>query len=262
MAESQIRFDDGAAYEKLMGVWSRLVGEEFLDWLALPPGLRCIDIGCGNGAFTELLIAHCRPVEVQGVDPSEGQLAFARSRPGVGVAKFQQGGAEALPFADKSFDAALMALVIFFVPNPAKGVAEMKRVTRPGGVIAAYAWDIFNGGFPLEPLQAELRALGQQYMLPPSAEVSRLPALRRVWEEAGLDAVETREFTVRRTFVNFDEVWSTSLSSPSTGGTIAKMAPADVTTLKTRLRNRLPADASGRITYSARANAVKGRVPK
>jgi len=261
MAEPQIRFDDGAAYERMMGVWSRLVGEQFLDWVALPPGLRCVDIGCGNGALTELLIERCKPAEVSGIDPSEGQLAFARTRSGAGLAKFQQGDAETLPFADKSFDAAFMALVIFFVPNPAKGLAEMRRVTRPSGTVAAYAWDMPGGGFPLEPLQAELRALGQKYMLPPNAEVSRLPALRKLWADGGLEAVEAREFTVLRTYASFDEFWATSLTSPSTGGAIAKLAPADGAALKAHVRERLPADASGRITYSSRANAVKGRVP-
>jgi SAM-dependent methyltransferase len=262
VTEPQIRFDDGAAYENLMGVWSRLVGEQFLDWLALPQGLRCIDVGCGNGAFTALLIERCKPAEVAGIDPSEGQLAFARTRPGVGVARFQQGEAESLPFADKSFDAALMALVMFFVPHPAKGLAEMRRVTRPGGTIAAYLWDLPGGGFPVEPLQAELRALGQKYMVPPSADVSRMPVLRNLWLDGGLEAVETREFTVRRTFANFDEVWATYLMSPSTGAAVAKMPPADSAALKARVRERLPVDASGRITYGAFANAVKGRVPK
>jgi len=78
MAETQIRFDDGAAYERMMGVWSRLAGDIFLDWLAPHAGLRWIDIGCGSGAFTQLLIERCAPAEVQGIDPSEGQLAFAR----------------------------------------------------------------------------------------------------------------------------------------------------------------------------------------
>ena len=262
MSEQQIRFDDGAAYEKMMGVWSRLVGEQFLDWVGLPQGLRCLDVGCGNGAFTEFLIGRCKPASVVGIDPSEGQLAFARTRSGVGVATFQQGDAEELPFADKFFDAAFMALVIFFVPHPAKGLAEMRRVTRPGGTIAAYAWDMPGGGFPLEPIQAELRALGQKYMVPPSVEVSRLPALRKLWEDGGLEAVEAREITVRRTYASFDEFWTTSLSSPSTGGAIAKLAPPDAEILKARVRERLPADASGRITYASRANAVKGRVPK
>ncbi len=79
MAETQIRFDDGAAYERMMGIRSQLAGNIFLDWLAPRSGLRWIDIGCGNGAFTELLVERCAPAEVQGVDPSEAQLAFAHT---------------------------------------------------------------------------------------------------------------------------------------------------------------------------------------
>ena len=80
MAQQPIRFDDGAAYDRGMGVWSQLVGQVFLDWLAPITGLRWIDIGCGSGAFTELLARRSAPVEIQGIDPFEEQLAFARSR--------------------------------------------------------------------------------------------------------------------------------------------------------------------------------------
>jgi ubiquinone/menaquinone biosynthesis C-methylase UbiE len=132
MAE-QIRFNDGAAYERMMGAWSKLAGETFLDWLAVRPGLKWIDVGCGNGAFTELIVARNAPAEVQGIDPSDGQLAYARTRSGTAMAEFHQGDAMALPFADRAFDVATMALVIFFVPEPAKGVAEMVRVVAPGG---------------------------------------------------------------------------------------------------------------------------------
>src|SRR5690242_21250527 len=117
MGETQIRYDDGVAYERMMGAWSRAAGRIFIDWLAPSRGLRWIDVGCGTGAFTELLVERCAPAEVQGVDPSEAQLSFARARPSCQIAKFQQGDALALPFADGSFDAAVMALVIFFVPN-------------------------------------------------------------------------------------------------------------------------------------------------
>ena len=149
MAETQFRFDDGAAYERYMGDWSQRAGTVFLDWLAAPPGLKWIDVGCGNGAFTELLVERCAPAEVHGIDPSEGQLTFARKRPAARLAKFDIGDAMALPFPAKKFDAAIMALVIFFVPDPAKGVAEMVRVVRPGGKVAAYAWDILGGAFTL-----------------------------------------------------------------------------------------------------------------
>ena len=83
----------------------------FLDWLKPAPGLKWIDIGCGNGAFTEQIVDRCQPAEVLGVDPSEGQLAFARQRPAARLAKFQQGGAESLPVTNRNFDVATMALV-------------------------------------------------------------------------------------------------------------------------------------------------------
>ena len=262
MAEPQIRFDDGAGYERMMGKWSRLAGEVFLDWLKPHSGLRWIDVGCGNGAFTELLAERCAPAEIQGIDPSEAQLAFARSRHSAGVAHFRQGDAMALPFADHSFDAAVMALVIFFVPEPPAGVAEMARVVRPGGLIASYAWDIEGGGFPHEPLLAEMRAMGLPPIRPPSFAASRMENLRTLWTGAGLDRIETREITVQRTFADFDDFWTTSLLGSSVGPTVAAMASGDVELLKTRVHARLPADAAGRITYGARANAVKGRVPK
>ena len=262
MAEQQIRFNDGAAYERMMGVWSRLAGEVFLDWLAPPSGLRWIDIGCGNGAFTELLVERCAPVEVQGIDPSEAQLAFARTRPAARVAEFRNGSAMELPFADGSFDAAVMALVIFFVPDPSKGVVEMARVVRPGGTIAAYAWDILGGGFPLEPVRLEMQAMGVEIAQPPSPGASRIEALRELWHTAGLEGVETREITVRRSFEGFEDFWTTSRLSSSMGPAIAAMAASDVEQLKARVRARLPAEAAGRLTCSARANAVKGRMPK
>ena len=154
MAAEQVRFEDGAAYEEMMGKWSRIAGDVFLDWLALPPGLRLVDIGCGNGAFTELLVERCVPAEAHGVDPSPAQLSFARSRAGARIAQFHEGDAMALPFADNTFDVGAMALVIFFVPEPAKGVAEMARVVKQGGVVASYAWDVPGGGFPMEPIRA------------------------------------------------------------------------------------------------------------
>lgn len=262
MAEHQIRFDDGAAYERYMGSWSRLAGEIFLDWLTPVPGLRWIDIGCGNGALTELLVERCAPAEVQGIDPSEAQLAFARARPAARAATFRQGDAMSLPFLQDRFDAAVMGLVIFFVPDPAKGVAEMVRVVCPDGTVATYAWDMLGGGFPLEPIRAEMRAMGLEPVLPPSAGASRIDALRSLWIGAGLDAVETREIAVHRTFTDFDDFWTTGLLGASIRPMVAAMASGDVELLKARVRARLPADATGRITCSARANAVKGRVPQ
>jgi ubiquinone/menaquinone biosynthesis C-methylase UbiE len=262
MSENRIRFEDGAAYERLMGVWSRLAGEVFLDWIEPAPGLRWADVGCGNAAFTDLLLERCAPVSVDGVDPSEQQLAFARTRTAGKPATFHRGGAEALPFAGGSFDAAIMALVIFFVSDPARGVAEMARVVRPGGLIAAYAWDLLGGGFPLAPLQAELRAIGKTPTMPPSPDAGSADVMRKLWHEAGLESVETRTIAVTRTFADFEDFWTSATLSPGTGAFLAKLDAREAADFKTRLSARLPADRSGRVTYTARANAVKGIKPQ
>lgn len=261
MTDNQIRFDDGATYERYMGIWSQLAGETFLDWLAPNAGLRWLDVGCGNGAFTEMLVERCAPVSVQGIDPSEGQLVYARTRPASRIAQFQQGDAMALPFPDDAFDVAVMPLVIFFVPEPAQGVAEMVRVVSPGGVVTAYGWDLLGGGFPYETLLAAMRELGMTVPEPPNPGAASLDTLRDFWVAAGLASVETREITVQRTFADFDDYWTTVLGAPSVGAKLAAMTPAELAHLKELQRARLPIDAAEQITYSARANAVKGRVP-
>jgi len=262
LAEPVTRFEDGAFYERMMGVWSRLAGEVFLDWAAPAAGLRWIDVGCGNGAFTELVVDRCKPAGIDGVDPSEGQLAFARTRPASRVAKFTQGDAMALPFPDASFDVATMALVIFFVPDPAKGVAEMARVLRPGGLAAAYAWDMAGGGFPWTVVQSEIKALGHKIVSPPSADASRVEVMRGLWEKAGFVGVETRAIAVQRSFDSIDEFLSIGLNTPSIGPVVKAMPASDVEALKARLRAGLRPDERGRVTLNARANAVKGRLPR
>src|SRR6516165_2353213 len=152
--------------------------------------------------------------------------------------------------------------MIPFIPDPAKGVAEMARVVRPGGMVATYIWDMLGGGYPLEPIRVEMSAMGLTVLSPPSLEASRIEVLRDLWTRAGLDAVETREITVQRTFPDFEDFWTTSLSAPSMQSVIPATAPNDIELLKARVRASLPADATGHITNSARANVVKGRVPK
>jgi len=171
------------------------------------------------------------------------------TRAGSRTSEFELGDATALPYADTSFDAAVMALVIFFVPEPAKGVAEMARIVKPGGSVSAYAWDIFGGGFPFALLQEEMAAQGIAPLWPPSAQASRIDALRALWQDAGLVDIDTCEIGVQRTFASFD-----ARAGPRDG-------PERIEAIKTRLRARLPAAADGSITCSARANAIKGRRP-
>lgn len=258
MSERDIRFDDGAQYERSMGTWSQLAGNIFLNWLAPPAGLRWLDIGCGNGAFTELVAQRCVPAELHGCDSSEAQLAFARNRPLLHATQFHWGDATKLPYATERFDIAVMALVVVFLPDPARGIAEMVRVVRPGGLVATYVWDMLGGGFPLEPMLAQLREMGLTPLAPRQVGASRMNALRRLWIGAGLQSVETHEITVRRTFANFDEFWSINTSSATVAPTISALARDDVTRFRNGVRARLLADPQGRIIYEARAHAIKG----
>ena len=260
VAAEQIRFNDGAAYERYMGAWSQLVGDAFLEWLAPEPGLRWLDVGCGSGAFTEMLVHRCAPASIDGIDPSEEQLAFARTRPALRLAQFRQADAMALPFPGHTFDAAIMPLGIFFVSDPAKGIAEMARVVSPGGLVTAYAWDMPGGGFPYRTLFAELRDQGVYVPSAPSPDASGMDAMRALWTDAGVEALETRVITVERTFADFDDYWTTVLGSASVARILAAMTLEQLTPIKARMKEILPAAADGRITYSATANAIAGRV--
>jgi SAM-dependent methyltransferase len=258
MSTDEIKFRDGATYERYMGVWSRLAGDAFLDWLRPPPGLRWLDVGCGNGAFTQVIAARCAPASIHGVDPSEAQLAFARTQPALRAADLRQGDAMALPFQEQMFDAAVMPLVIFFVPDPARGVAEMARVLAPGGIACAYAWDMLGGGFPYAVLSEELKAMGVQVPKPPHPEAAELGNFRDLWAQAGLDGIETDVFTVERTFSSFDDYWETVLGAPSVGPKLAAMQASDIRTLQDRLRPRFPGRAAGAFTLGARCHAIRG----
>jgi ubiquinone/menaquinone biosynthesis C-methylase UbiE len=254
-------FTDGAAYERLMGRWSRLVGEEFLDWLGIPKGLRWLDVGCGNGAFTEEIVARRAPDTLIAIDPSDEQLAFARTRPGTKVAQFQVGDAQNLSFGDDTFDVAVMALVLSFVPDPAKAVAEMARVVRPGGWVAAYMWDIPAGGSPVTAIYAAMESLGSVLPVRPNPAASQLQAMRDFWKAAGLEDIETRVIRIPVTFANFDDFWDSNTAPIGPQGkVIAAMPPGARDKLRARLREDLPAASDGRIVYQSFANAVKGRV--
>ncbi len=258
----QIRFEDGAGYQRFMGRWSQLAGARFLDWLQPVAGGRWLDVGCGNGAFTELIVGQCAPASVTGIDPSAAQLAFARTQPALRDVDFRLGDAMALPFIGSSFDAAVMPLVIFFVPVPAKGVSEMARVVSPGGLVTAYAWDLDRGGHPYAPLQAEMRDMGIDVPSPPSPEASRLDVLEALWQTAGLAEIETVHIVETCTFESFDDYWDTLQYAPSVGRTLNAMSADALAHLRERMRLVLPIDAAGRVRYEARANAVRGRVPR
>ena len=262
MTQATIKYEDGQAYERGMGVWSLLTGQDFLEWLAPIPGLRWIDIACGTGAFTELIMQRCAPSEIQALDPAEAQLVYARQRSGSSGATFIEGDAMALPFEDGRFDAAVMALALNLVPDPSKGVSEMVRVVRSGGTVSTYIWDLPGGGFPYEPIQTEMHALGMTPPQPPRADATVMAALVKLWEDAGLGAIQTRQINVKRDFRNFEDFWSASTGTGLLRPTITAMAREDLARLQARVRTRLGALKDGPVSHEAHANAIQGRVPK
>jgi ubiquinone/menaquinone biosynthesis C-methylase UbiE len=141
-----VRWDSGDAYEPYVGRWSRLVAREFVRWLALPPGSRWLDVGCGTGALIQTVLEHAAPSEVVGTDPSAAYIALAGARMDADPrAHFEVGDAQALQAAAATFDVVVSGLVVNFVPRPELAVAEMARVTRSGGTVAAYVWDYAEG---------------------------------------------------------------------------------------------------------------------
>jgi len=260
MSDGKIKFEDGEAYEQLMGIWSQFVGREFLEWLATDHHQNWLDIGCGNGAFTEQIIKHCSPSGVQGIDPSGAQIEFAMKRPGVQSAKFQSGDAMQLPFETNQFDVATMALVLFFVPDPMRSIAEMMRVVRADGLVTAYVWDIHGGGFPLEPIHAEMRSKKIEYTLPISSTVSRIENLKKLWIEAGLRSIDTCVIEVKRTFTSFSSFWNISKESGTLKNVFNELDEKTKKDLRHSTKSRLKLKGDEPFTIKAHANAVKGIV--
>jgi ubiquinone/menaquinone biosynthesis C-methylase UbiE len=166
----------------------------------------------------------------------------------------------ALPFENEQFDASTMALVLFFVPDPEKGLSEMIRVTKKDGMVSAYVWDILGGGFPAEPIQAGLRSMNYEYALPPSVDISKMNNLKGLWEAAGLKAIETKIIKVDRKFNDFEEFWEITSNSASIKSVVADMEKEELTELKTDVQEQLPVIADGSVQYSSWANAIQGIV--
>jgi ubiquinone/menaquinone biosynthesis C-methylase UbiE len=262
VTETKGFFTDGEAYQRMMGRWSRAAGDLFLDWLALPGGLRWLDAGCGTGAFTQLLLDKCAPRQVAALDPSADQIAYARTTQAAKTVNFQVGDAQSLPFADGEFDAASMALVITFIPEPAKALAEMKRVVKPGGMIGTYVWDFLGGGSPQQPLREAVEAMGVTVSPAPGHANSRIERLGELFTAASLEEAATRMIGIDVTYPDFDTYWESQTALANTVVQyLREMTEAEVERVKAHLREHLPTDRTGRIAYKARASAAKGRVP-
>jgi SAM-dependent methyltransferase len=255
----------GEAYEPYVGRWSRLVARDFIDWLALPSGGRWLDLGCGTGALTQAIATRAEPTNVIGLDPSDRFIAFARSHVQDRRIIFQAGDAQVLPFPDMTFDAVVAGLVLNFVPNPARAVAEMKRVLRAGGIGAAYVWDhagemqmiryFWSAAVALDPAA---QALDESRRFP-LCDRERLLVLFR---DCGFERTECRVLDVSTVFTDFDDYWSPFLGGQGPAPTYCSTLSDDrQAMLRERLRATLPIERDGSIRLIARAFAVRGVRP-
>jgi SAM-dependent methyltransferase len=254
----------GAAYEPYVGRWSRPIAREFVTWLGVPRGRRWLDVGCGTGALSQTILQRCEPTAVIGIDPSVGFLGYAREQVRDARVAFQVADAQGLPFGDAVFDAAVSALVLNFVPDMTKAVAEMARVTRPGGTVAAYVWDYAG------EMQMMRRFWDAAIALDPAVldrdEARRFPVckpdpLRHLFTAASLERIETRAIDVPTVFKDFDDYWIpfTSGQAPAPGYCMS-LTEEKRATLRDHLRRTLPTAADGSIALIARAWAVRGKV--
>jgi SAM-dependent methyltransferase len=262
MVNSAITFDDGAAYERFMGRWSRAVGTVFLDWLAPPKDARWLDVGCGIGVFTELILDTCSPAAAIAVDPAAAQIDYARNQPVARRADFRVADAQSLPFPDCGFDVVASALVINFIPDRPRALAEMRRVGRPAGIVAGYVWDFAAERSASWPSAGGLRQIGVEPPRVPGTEDSSIEALQSLFERAGFEEIAVRPIDVTVSFPDFDDYWrsQTQTFTPQ-GKIIAALPETDRVKLAGIVRAALSAGPNGSVAYSARANAIKSRVP-
>lgn len=258
-------WDRGDSYEQYVGRWSRQVALPFLSWLSVPVGRRWLDIGCGTGALSAAILDGCSPLSVAGVEPSEEFLETAR-RQLAGRAAFHRGNATAVPLGDASVDAVVSGLVLNFVPDQRAALAEMARVTVRGGTIGAYVWD-YAGKMELMryfwdaavELDAGVRPMDEGVRFP----LCRPDALAELFASAKLEGIEVTAIEVRTPFSSFTDYWHPFLGGQ--GPAPAYVMSLDETArarLQDRLRQRIPVLADGSIALTARAWAVRARVPE
>jgi SAM-dependent methyltransferase len=257
------RWDDGGRYESYVGRWSRVVAHEFLLWLAVPAHADWLDVGCGTGALAQTILALAAPARVRGIDRSPDFIDFARMHTADPRASFAVGDAQALPEPDAVADVAVSALALNFVSRPELAVAELARVVRPGGIVAAYVWDYAGD------MQLMRYFWDAAVMLNPADEAldegKRFPhfaadGLAQLFTQADLHQVETRAIDVPTVFSDFDDYWTPFLSGQGAApGYVMSLSEQQRIRLRELLRSRLPTANDGSIALIARAWAVKGQ---
>ena len=246
----------GDAYDDFMGRYARELAPAFADFSGLRAGSTVLDVGCGSGILTLELSRRLGPENVAAVDPSPLVQACAARVPDADV---RTGSAEALPWADASFDAALAQLVLHFLDDPVAGLVEMRRVVRPGGIVSACSWNF--------PQMRLLQTFWQsaRHVDPAESgerlEIGTLDELAHLGRQAGLESVDTAPLPVAASYRSFDELWSSfQLGVGPAGNYLARQEPSTRDAIRDEYGRRL-GEPSGSFTLTAEAWALRGRVP-
>lgn len=249
-----------------MGRWSRWLAPDFVTFAGVRDGERILDVGAGTGTLA-LAVADAHPAaRVVGVDPSSGYVDYANTRAEGRAVRFFAGDARQLAFDDGAFDRTLSLLVFNFIPDAARALAEMTRVTRTGGVVAAAVWD-YGGGMEMlrifwdEAVARDAAAdpLDERHM--PLCGSGELAAF---WSTHGLTQVEAQPLTLTMTFASFEDYWIPFLGGQGPAGAYVAGLPVEARDeLRVRLRHRLARDGTDApITLPARAWAARGTVAR
>jgi SAM-dependent methyltransferase len=251
-------FDVSAdSYDRFMGRYSVLLSPQFAEFAGVRAGMRVVDVGAGSGVLTGELVQRLGAANVAAIDPSIKFVDAVRERhPGVDV---RQGTAEQLPYADAAFDAALSQLVVHFMRDPVAGIAEMGRVTRSGGAVAACVWDLAGGRSPISPFW---RAAND--IVPSTDDESERAggsegSLAAIFAEAGISKVESSDLVIHVHHASFEEWWEPfGLSVGPASAYLDKLEPATRDAIRERARELVPA---GPHTIEWHAWAARGIAP-
>jgi len=259
-------FSAGDAYERFMGRWSRELAPLFVEFAGVRDGDAVLDVGSGTGALTAAVVVVAPSSRVIGIDPAAAYVDFARTRHPGDLVRFEMGDAQQLRFDDGSFDRTLSLLVLNFIPDRAKALDEMIRVTRPGSTLAAAVWDYGQDMKMLRVFWDEAVSFNPAMV---ARDERHMPLCRKgelaaLWREHGLQDVSEEALTIQTQFVSFDDYWSPFLERQGPAGTyVGALANSEREELRLRLRKRLLGDGPDRpIVLAARAWAVRGIVPR
>jgi SAM-dependent methyltransferase len=256
-------FRNAEAYERFMGRWSRRLAPLLVRFGGLADGERVLDVGCGTGSLALSLPEIANIASVTGVDLTPDFVEYARARNADPRVGFQLGDARDLPFEDNSFDRAFSLLVLHFIPDAERAVAEMRRVVRPGGTVAAAVWDSY-GGQPHIRMMWDIAAALDPAVEPPLFRPMNAPdEMASAWRKLGLAEVEQAGLTIRAEFSCFDDYWSPfELGEGPHGQYVAGLTEAARTRLTEQMRRAYLANRpDGPRSFANVAWACRGTVP-